>query len=191
MSGELSNTSEWVPRCAGWYYLLPLRTSCVNSQFSSKLMGQAFGLKAMKLKLLLLLMPLTLKQLCTYELVIADSKIEISKVLPITGKKPKTWRQNIILLQNTLEVVWKSGPVTSVLLKSPSLCTHEVTVSVFFKHWEPDDNWLFLESTLLLWNWGWLPPLPLVSCRSLDMSRNLSPLIFCTACLAYSMRWCM
>ena len=41
-------------------------------------------------------------QLRTLELVIADCRVEISEVLQTTGKKPKTWHRNLILLQKTL-----------------------------------------------------------------------------------------
>lgn len=47
----------------------------------------------------------TFTQLCTLELAIADHRMQISKALPITGKKQKTWHPNVILLQNIFEAV--------------------------------------------------------------------------------------
>ena len=67
-------------------------------------MGQVVGLKAVGLRPLFPVMPgPTPAQLCTFELVIADCGMEISEVLQITGKKPKTWHRNLLLLQKTLE----------------------------------------------------------------------------------------
>lgn len=94
--GELRDALKWARGWVGWYSLLWFRTSHV----SLKVMGQVVGLKAADLRPLFPVLPGSTPLIVMHAW--ACNRVYISEVLQITGKKPKSWHRNLILLQSIL-----------------------------------------------------------------------------------------